>query len=474
MQRAHIHRDASRIEPCASPCIGLTTHFTQSPRAKGHDQARVFRDRNELPWAHKTFYGMLPATERLTAHHSAIVHAKLRLVVQHELALTQRHTKLTLNLCALLHGLEHRLVEDDRLAATQLLGPRERDVCTAKERLRLTRIHRVAHDRDRSAQENLLPMHMEGLAQRLLKLIDHHVNRRGTSVIGHHDQELIACASTHEIVLTHRLTKTLSNLPQHAITHLLTERLVHATKAIERHHHKGHAGPQHLGALKATHRLFHHRRAIGKARHKVERDTPLAGRLLLLQLAITCGTRRPSLALRRTFLGFRFRLLREDLLHQEAHIFDAIEYALHVAAHLQISKHQQAHLRTGRRTDWNAHHPGHALRRREHNHLGRHAFLLRRAPNTPLIHTQSRSRQMQLGDLTVMLKSHHPIHQRGTLSLETKERRHRYVEHRCGHTEESREGRSFFETHDSGILEVLGTNDHTLSERATVWLQRFV
>ena len=145
LDRRQVDRDLQRLRPGGGLAAGLAQH----PFADRHDEPAFLGERDEGAGRDQATLRMLPARQRLEAGDLA-VDARLRLVVQHQLAALDRRSQVVLERAPLAQPLVHVGLEEADRAAPLGLGAIERGVGVAEQRGGVGAVDRI--DRDPDAQ----------------------------------------------------------------------------------------------------------------------------------------------------------------------------------------------------------------------------------------------------------------------------------------------------------------------------------
>jgi hypothetical protein len=134
------------------PRCRVVAGLLQDPVAERHDQAGVFRDRNELVGADQSALRMTPAYQRLGPADALSPHVNDRLIVQLELAVRNRLAQIIFEGLLGVGGLDHLGLEQAEIIAPLGLRRIEREVCL------LEQVSRVAAVLRANAIPMLVPM----------------------------------------------------------------------------------------------------------------------------------------------------------------------------------------------------------------------------------------------------------------------------------------------------------------------------
>ena len=257
----------------ALPAPQLQAGGAQHPFANGYDQTRLFRQRDELERSHHASHRVVPADQRLGPHHAQAA-AHLRLVVQHELALLQRHPQVALQRSAGGDRRLHHGVEEADAVAPGGLGGVHGQVGMLDQVFHRLALRVEQHGAHAGGAVHVVGCQLVGLVERQKDLLAHGLGLLGrlgglpAQVLQQH-QKLIAPEPGHRVALAHAGRQPLGDLLQQHIAHVVAQRVVQGLEVVQV---QAQQRAQHAGAGTGGKRLLqpvHHQAAVGQVREGV-------------------------------------------------------------------------------------------------------------------------------------------------------------------------------------------------------------
>ena len=245
--------------------LGFAARRHERPLPDGHNQPRLFGQRNKLHRGDTAQLRMRPAQQRLHPRHHARGQRDLRLIPHRELSIRQRMAQRMFHRQAFGCLLQHALAEDLVLVPAILLRDIHRRIRPLQQVLgvgRKIRIDAYPHTRRQLHQvlfnRNLRrqPRHQVG------RTLLHIFNRRD---IRHHHNKLIAAHPRDNIRAAHRAAQPPRSLDQKLISGRMSQRIVDPFEVVEVNHKHRHLGPIPSSQLDRLNRLILQERSPGKS-----------------------------------------------------------------------------------------------------------------------------------------------------------------------------------------------------------------
>src|SRR3954447_1518280 len=226
--RREIHRDADAFRPFHAFHAG----FAQNPAAEIHDQAHVFRNRDDIDRRNGAANRMIPAQQRFTRPYPSRLEIDERLIEQLEFLVGQRLAQVQLQNTAGFDDLGHFVAEEAESAAAVRLGAIQRHVGVLQERIGAD-IRRGHGDTDARADFDQVIADLIALAQ----VLDDPTRQAGRlfgrfNVLLEHD-ELITAETSYEIFRTQHGAQPVGDRAQELVAAGMTEGVVDLLELVE-------------------------------------------------------------------------------------------------------------------------------------------------------------------------------------------------------------------------------------------------
>ena len=252
----------------------------EHPPLEVEDECAALGDGDELRRRDRADPGAVPAHERLGAPALAGLHVEDRLEVELQLVVADRFPQCQLELGALFDRNLQVVVVELHPPTPTTLGEVHRGVgLLDRDHRRRARLGDRQPDARRDGEQVVAE------AERLLDLADQSVaerrDRRHVLEAAHHDQELVATETGHEVAGTHPPSDPIGDLAQHEVAGRVTVRVVDALEAVDvDEHHRALVVAVHQHALE----VLEHGEPVGEAGQRIVAG--LVSELLLELLAL--------------------------------------------------------------------------------------------------------------------------------------------------------------------------------------------
>ena len=187
------------LDAIIGPCARLPDGFVDHPVADRHDEAAMFRDRNELIRAEQAELGMFPADQGFDGTNHTGFRNHFRLVMEQELNLLDRVADAGLHRQRLKRGSVEARHEVLKVAAAAILRQIHCRVRVANQGIGCFAIFRKHTDADRTRHREHLVFQRKRLTDRLRDFLRHRRNIFGRREIGDNDDKFIAAQPAHHI-----------------------------------------------------------------------------------------------------------------------------------------------------------------------------------------------------------------------------------------------------------------------------------
>ena len=171
LRRRQVDRELQRHRPGSRLAAG----FAQDPLAHFNNQAAFFGERNEIGGRYETAQWMLPARQRLKADDRTggdrRTRGGLRLVVERQFAIPDRHRKILMQHPAVADLLVHLGFEQTDRTARPHLGAEQCRAGIGEQRGRIGAVLREHRDAGGDAGAHRLAVDQEFVRQRLGQLL---------------------------------------------------------------------------------------------------------------------------------------------------------------------------------------------------------------------------------------------------------------------------------------------------------------
>jgi hypothetical protein len=191
LHRGQVDRNADLPQPVGIPCARLPASFAQHPLPDGHDQARLLGDRDEPGRRDQAEPRVHPPDQRLHPANIAALHVDARLVVQHELALLDRPSKVALEGDVLRRLRVHVRRKEAVGVPPRLLRVVHRHVRVAQQALHVARVVWEQGHADTRRDGHVLVGDAERLAEGPNEFARHDGHVRRVVDVREHDGELV-------------------------------------------------------------------------------------------------------------------------------------------------------------------------------------------------------------------------------------------------------------------------------------------
>ena len=263
-----------------APCDDALAGPGQHPPLEVEDERAALGDGDELRRWDRPDPRAVPAHERLGAPALAGLHVEHGLEMELEVAVTNRFAQCQLELGALFDRNLEVVVVQLHPPPPAALGEVHGGVGLLDGDHR-----RGARFGDRQPDARRHREQVVAESERLLDLADQPIAERRDRChvleAAHHDQELVATETGHEVARAHAPSDPIGDLAQHEVAGRVTVRVVDALEAVDvDEHHGALVGTVHQHALE----VLEHREPVGEAGQCVVAG--LMGELLLELLAL--------------------------------------------------------------------------------------------------------------------------------------------------------------------------------------------
>ena len=251
------------------PVPRSATGLPQDPASDIDDQTVLFGEVDEVVGGNQTTGGVLPAHERLQAHHLARGEGDGGLVVEDELALLDGPAHITLELEAG-HGRGvHGGVEEAVAALPLALGSVHGGVGVAQQLVGGLAIALGEADPQAGVNEDLLAREEERWGQDVDDALRQAIGSFGFFQVLEQDGELVAAQTSRGVAGSQAALQADRHRDEQLVADRVTQAVVHGLEAVEVHHHdRDRGGVPFL----ATHGVVHtvgEQRPVGQVRQRV-------------------------------------------------------------------------------------------------------------------------------------------------------------------------------------------------------------
>ncbi len=221
--------------PPALPLSQLATCLLEDPRSDGDDQAALFCHRYEPVGGNQPLAWVTPPDQGFNSDGGRGPELHHRLVMEHQLVVIEGLMERLLSGQPVEGFDAHRLPERLDSGRTAPLGPVHCRFCVRQQLRCVIDAERVEGDPRGGIEEDLVPGHLERLAEHGPGLLDEgHGPAVGTAGAVHEKgQELISSEPGHEFGMTRHPRQALGHRHQHQIAGVVTHRAVDDLEAIE-------------------------------------------------------------------------------------------------------------------------------------------------------------------------------------------------------------------------------------------------
>ena len=203
LQRRQVDGEAQVGLAGGVPGHRLLAGAAQRPLADRHDQARLFRHRDEGVGRHQAAARVLPAQQRLDPGDAAGGEVDLRLVEEPELAALDPLAQVVLERQPLERARVHGRRAELETVAPQLLGAVHGDVGAGQQRLGVAAVGRVEADADAGRDVEAMAVQVHRPRDGGQDLVGHPGGLGAAADVGQQQVELVAADPGHGVALPH-------------------------------------------------------------------------------------------------------------------------------------------------------------------------------------------------------------------------------------------------------------------------------
>ncbi|RMS60168.1 hypothetical protein ALP65_04561, partial [Pseudomonas aeruginosa] len=216
LQGRKVHRDVPLRMPAVQPEAHLPAGFVEHPLADLHDQAGLFRQRQELAGGDQPVLRMLPAQQRFHADHRSVRRQYLGLVVQDQLPALQGLAQVMEQLQLFLGVGVHRTLEEAVAVPSLVLGVIHRRVGIDHQFVAGLPVAGVERDADARRDPHLVAGYLVRLADPLHQFLG---QGRGVGGLAGLDQqdELVAAEPGNHVLVAGRGAQPFGDGVEHRI-----------------------------------------------------------------------------------------------------------------------------------------------------------------------------------------------------------------------------------------------------------------
>nr|WP_056395588.1 hypothetical protein [Massilia sp. Root418] len=233
LARRHVHRHADRLLAMALPGHRVGARAFQHPAAQRHDQAAVFRHRNEFGRRNKAMLGVVPAQQRLGPHHGFGGAVELRLVVHGQLAAAERAAQVAFQRGAALGLHRHGRLELGQAVAAGMLGVVQRGVGIAYQFAHAEAIVREQAHAHAGGGKQLAAAHLERRTQRRRHLVGQCARLGAPGHGRRHDGKFVAADAPHRAAAVDHRAQHAGHLAQQVVAGGVARRVVDGLEVVQ-------------------------------------------------------------------------------------------------------------------------------------------------------------------------------------------------------------------------------------------------
>ena len=256
LQGREVHRHGHGRQAGIEPGPGLATGFLDHPGAHGHDQARLFRQGDELARGHQAIR-RAPAQQGLHPHHPAAGQIQLGLVVEHQFLPLQGLVQALLQGQAFQGADVHGLGEEAVGVAAALLGMHQGRVGLFQQGVEIAAVVRGQADADAAGDAQGVAVHLEGSGQGGQHRFGSPGDPGQILGLGQDDEEFVAPLPAQGAAFPQDVLQSLDHGAQQLVTGVVAKGVVDGLEVVQVQQQQGHwvdaAGAPLHGRF---HRLF--------------------------------------------------------------------------------------------------------------------------------------------------------------------------------------------------------------------------
>ena len=234
MRIAHLRgRKVDRDPQILRPIGGLGDRLAHHPFADRHDQAGLFRDRQEVVGRDHPAHRMIPAQQRFVTRCPPALEIDHRLVVQPQFATRDRFGQILFELALVARLAIELVVVDRQIVAALALRREQREVGAPHQFLRIAIAFDAARHADTGRHAIGMPFDLVGLAhhrQEAVRAFDQHARAEPRI---HQHGEFVAPQPRDQIVVADFLFQPDADFAQQAIADAVATRVVDRFEIVE-------------------------------------------------------------------------------------------------------------------------------------------------------------------------------------------------------------------------------------------------
>ncbi len=233
LARRQVHGDGHRRQAERLPGDVLPADRVEHPFSDGHDQAGLFRDRDELHRRDRAQVRMAPAQQGLHAGDAAAPDVPLGLVLEFEFAEFQRVPQAGLEVETLERMRVQLLGIELEIVLAHLLGLVHRDVGVLRERPLVQAVLRIGADPDADRDAELLADQQERAGHRGEDLLSDGHDVLPVVEFRKQDDELVAAQPRHGVAVAQAALEAIGDFLQQLVAGLVAQRVVDLLESIQ-------------------------------------------------------------------------------------------------------------------------------------------------------------------------------------------------------------------------------------------------